>query len=490
LRYGGQLALLAVLGIAADRATSSFSAAERSPVESNTASAAVNRIVADADRIPAESRYENVLALRKEGKYAEALAVLDKLIATQPGDALGYLYRAELEADCGLLDEALGDAKLASNGHRNDATLHACQARIYLAKGDYAQARNECEHILKYGYQNADLLYLRSQALTGLKQYALAMADYRSARNALSGSQSLQPSTALAVAGGGLTVDASRGTDRKPRIEIWRDRTDPAPKQIDGGPAAALAPSGQTLAFSTDKYAIKIVDLNGKQPERLLPGTNSPITAMTFCRDGHWLASAAQDRAITVWNLDTGTIAYALDGHTNLITSLAYCPSEDLLGSGSVDQTVRLWSLKEGAWVRTLTGHQVSVNAVAFAPLGRLLASGGADKRIKLWDTSTGAEVSTLEGHSAEITSLAFSRDGRMLASGSADFTWPNWPGQVKLWNTVTGALITTFGGHANGVYKVAFEPESTRLVSAGADFELRSWDVSVFAPTVMVVKK
>ena len=56
---------------------------------------------------------ESILELRAEGKLAEALEKLNKLIAAHPGDSLGYLYRAELETDCGMLPQALGDSDVA-----------------------------------------------------------------------------------------------------------------------------------------------------------------------------------------------------------------------------------------------------------------------------------------------------------------------------------------------------------------------------------------
>ena len=492
IRYGGQLALLAVLGIMAGQATSSFSAAERSANEVKAGSTLEKPLEAKpasrAARV--DSRYETIMSRRGEGHYAEALAALDKVIAAKADDYQAYLTRAELETECGLLDRALDDANQAAKGRKDDPAVRACLARIYLAKGDFPQARSECEHVLKYDFKNSQVLYLRSLALTGMKDYGRSLADYRSARQIFSGSRAFQPTTALAVARSGLTMDACRNADLKPQVEIWRDRKDTSPTMIEGGPAAALSPDGRLLAFSVNKRDVKIIDLAGKRPEVLLRESTAPISVLLFVRDGRWLASASEDRMIRLWDVDTGKAAQVLDGHSSAIASLAYSPSEDKLASGSNDQTIKLWNLTDGQCERTLTGHQANVTALAFAPLGRLLASGGSDKVIKLWDSATGTEVSTLEGHSAEITSLAFNKDGRVLASGSADMTWPLWPGQVKVWNTVSGTPITTFGGHPHGVFKVAFEPDSDRLVSAGADFELRSWDLSPFLNGAPIVKK
>ncbi len=492
VRYGSQITLLAVLGIVAGQATSSFSAAERSSNDSRTGNSTTRK--AEEKPIvshPAnEGRYSAIANLREDGHYPEAMAALDKLIAAQPGDSLARLYRAELETECGELTKALDDARLAANGRKDDPAVRACLARIYLAQGDFAQARNECEQVLKYDFKNCQVLYLRSLALTGMKEYGRALADYRSARQSFSGSRTIQPATALAVARGGLTMNAGRAADQKAQIEIWRDRQDTTPKVVEGGPAATLSPDGKLLAFNTNKRFVKLVDLSGQRPELLLQESDSPITALLFVRNGRWLASASEDRVIRLWDLETGKIAQVLDAHTSPIASIAYSNADDLLATGYADQSIKLWNLKDGNCVRTLAGHQASVTALAFAPQGRLLASGGPDRIIKLWDSATGAEVSTLEGHSAEVTSLAFSKDGRLLASGSADSTWPQWPGQVKLWNTVTATLTATFGGHPHGVYKVVFEPESNRLVSAGTDFELRTWDLTPYIPGASLVKQ
>jgi serine/threonine protein kinase len=492
IRYGSQFALLAVLGIVAGQATSSFSAAERAGSDSRTASPSTRKgeEKAIAHEPGNQGRYDAIASLRAEGQYAQALAALDKAIAAHPGDSMAHLYRAELKAECGQLNQALEDARLAAKERPDDPTVRACLARIYLARGDFAQARSECEQVLKYDFKNSQVLYMRSQALTGMKEYARALADYRSARQSFAGSWAIQPATALAVASGGLIMDACRGGDLKSQIELCRDRKVATPRTMEGGPAATLSLDGNLLAFSVNKQDVKVVDLSGQRHELLLHDANASISALLFVRDGRWLASASEDRVIRLWDTETGKVAQVLEGHSGPIASLAYSSLGDLLASGSADQNIKLWNLKDGTCVRTMIGHQANITALAFAPLDRLLASGGTDRVIRLWDSATGAEVSTLEGHSAEVTSLAFSKDGRVLASGSADLTWPLWPGQIKLWNTVTGSIITTFGGHPHGVYKVAFEPESNRLVSAGADFELRSWDVTPFVPETTFAKK
>ena len=492
LRYGGQLALLAVLGIVAGQATSSYSAAEKSNPEKSSIVPDVKNppAAASAGHASANSRYEPILELRAEGKLTEALDKLNKLIAAQPGDSMGHLYRAELETDCGMLSQALEDSDLALKERRADSAVHACRARIFLAKGEYPEALVECDRVLNYGQQNPAVLYMRSKALTGMKQYGQALSVYRSARAQVSRAQAFEASTALAVGQGGLTINASKGSDLKPRIEIWRDRSDTSPKMINGGPGGALASDGHSLAFVVDKSEIKIIDLADKQNAVVLKGSGSPILTLVYCRDGQWIASACEDRRIRIWSVADGKLVHTFEGHEMAITGLAYSPIDDMLASSSADQTIRLWDLKQGNCRRTLAGHEAAINAVAFAPQGRLLASGSADKLIKLWDCATGAEIGTLSGNSAEVTSLAFSKDGRVLASGSADPTWPLWPGQIKLWNTVSGALITTFGGHPNGVYQLAFDPDSGRLISAGADFQLRSWDVSSYSTDISAVKK
>lgn len=491
IRYGGQLALLALLGIAAGQATSSFNAAERStPDRETTASIPPRTSLARSRDTAPDSRYEAILKLRNDGNFALALEKLNQVIEGQPNDSLAYLYRAELETDCGMLTQALADADRVVKEHSADPVVHACRARILLARGDFVDALNECDRVLNYDLQNPNVLYMRSLALNGLKQYRPGLSAYRSAHKLLPRTQPFQPSTGLALGKNGLTVDAGKGTDLKPRVKIWRDAKDASPRTLDGGTAIALAPDGHTLAIGADKNIVNLIDLEDKQPASSFTGHDGPITALAFCREGRWLASASEDRTIKVWNVEDGKLIYNLDGHSKPIKSLAYCPVNDLLASGSGDQTIRIWNLKRGTCQHTVTGHQGEVLALAFAPLGRLLVSGSADKLIKFWDSATGSEIGTLSGHSSEVTSLAFSKDGRMLASGSADLTWPLWPGQIKLWQTVSGSLITTLGGHPNGVYQLAFDPDGDRLVSAGPDFQLRYWEPGTYAQGVTAAKK
>ena len=171
-RYGSQLALLAILGLAAGEATSSFSAAEKSSTDANAAFSNTKKPAGEptGERPAINPRYESILALRNDGKFAEALEKLNKIIAAQPEDSLGYLYRAELETDCGLLTQALADSNRVLKAGGADSAIHRCRARIFLAKGDFPEALIECDRVLNYDQQNPDMFWLwLAWALTGMK---------------------------------------------------------------------------------------------------------------------------------------------------------------------------------------------------------------------------------------------------------------------------------------------------------------------------------
>jgi WD40 repeat protein/serine/threonine protein kinase/tetratricopeptide (TPR) repeat protein len=477
LRYAGQLALLMALGVVAGQMTSSFHAAERKPpaeksLRSENRPANLSR--AEAKKA-AEARYAKVLALRSDGRYADALSLLDKEMAENGPDGYGLVYRAGLEIQLGQSAEALADTERATDSGGPAAAIQACRAEIFLQKGEYRAALEACDRASSLDPKNATVTYLRSQALTGWKQFRMAADVFRQAYQHTSG-QVYHATTGLGITPAGQIVATTAGRDRRNGVRIWQSADDKTPATQTGGPTMALSPDGSTMALGSEDNAIHIVDLAKHQTRLTIPAGTRPATALAFCHGGEWIAAGNKDGSVSIWNCDSGSLMTTLTGHQGSVTCLAYREKSGTLASGGVDRTVRVWDVVSGACKQTVAGHQATVNAVAISNDGKLLASGASDKLVKVWDIERGSELQTLTGHTADVTCLAFGPDDRQLASGSADLLWPDWPGQIKIWETGTGKSVTTFGGHPHGVYQLAFDRASGKLASAGTDWQIRWW--------------
>lgn len=121
-----------------------------------------------------------------------------------------------------------------------------------------------------------------------------------------------------------------------------------------------------------------------------------------------------------------------LIGHKSDVTALCFHPQVDLIASGSADRTVRVWNLGDGKCWKLLLGHEAEITCLKFSPNGRFLASGDAKGVILVWSLEKGKCVKKFGLHKSAVFSLDFSKEGSLLVSGANDNTIRIWNGHDK----------------------------------------------------------
>jgi WD40 repeat protein/tRNA A-37 threonylcarbamoyl transferase component Bud32 len=157
--------------------------------------------------------------------------------------------------------------------------------------------------------------------------------------------------------------------------------------------ALAFSPDGTTLTvpegFHGGPNTITLWAVTEEPPRARaqLHGHNSPVTCLTFTRDGRGLLSGSQDRTVRLWDLSRTRPGERTTwhGHVAALDSLALAPDRAVLVSDAWDATSRLWSLSgEWPWNASVISRSGG-GALAFTPDGRLLAAGDANQ-LRLWD--------------------------------------------------------------------------------------------------------
>ena len=99
------------------------------------------------------------------------------------------------------------------------------------------------------------------------------------------------------------------------------------------------------------------------------------MTSLAVNRGGTLLASASFDKTVRLWELPGGKPGRVLRGHTDRVRAVAFSPDGKTLASAGSDQTVRLWDLATGETISVFTGHTDTVRALVFDPGGSFLVS-------------------------------------------------------------------------------------------------------------------
>jgi WD40 repeat protein len=288
---------------------------------------------------------------------------------------------------------------------------------------------------------------------------------------------------AVSVAGQGSMLIAGTGDGT---IGLWNSDSGEVTRSFKGGhsgPIAAMAvsPDGRLLATGSSDRTIRLIDLAGDRPARVLKGHGGSVQGLAFSPQGDRLVSAAADGGIKVWEVATGQGVIAFghappkDGPMQPVRAIAFTGEGSLI-SASGDGTLKTWTYS-GSWSapRTFGPHSDRVLAIDFSPDGKLMAAGAGDPsrsgELKLWDIARGETVRVLDTlHSDTIFALRFSPDGKRLASAAADKF-------LKVTDVATGKELRSFEGHTHHVMSVDWKNDGKQLVTGGADKVLKLWD-------------
>ena len=94
---------------------------------------------------------------QKEGKFKEALEILNKMITVTPEDATLYIARADVEREMKHEDLALVDLEEAIRLNPSSADAYLLRGNIYLTQKKKALAKMDFEKAISLGIPPADL---------------------------------------------------------------------------------------------------------------------------------------------------------------------------------------------------------------------------------------------------------------------------------------------------------------------------------------------
>jgi WD40 repeat protein len=253
---------------------------------------------------------------------------------------------------------------------------------------------------------------------------------------------------------------------------------------------------------------VQIINLDTLKEERFLQAPQN-IIAVALAPDGETLAWSLEDNTIQLLQVSDQEVLHTLSGHTGVVTKLRFSPDGDLLVSASHDYSVRVWNL-QGEALRSFQPPG-EVLGIGISPDGSMLATVPYDGPVALWDLDTLKKIKDLGGSGGYDTSDAeFSPDGRCVAADLATglYLWSISDGEL-VWNEIKNSMTVAFSpdarylayadiddhsnvflstvdgsqivhvlaGHQGPVWGMFFSPDSHLLVSADG-LDIRIWRV------------
>ncbi|CEI98788.1 hypothetical protein RMCBS344292_12888 [Rhizopus microsporus] len=201
----------------------------------------------------------------------------------------------------------------------------------------------------------------------------------------------------------------------------------------------------QTLAVdTTDVYATAGLSVNGIDEEENAKHPLDAIWAISFSKDGKYMATGGQNCVINVWkvlrDLDRSDNMSIQDisphqpsikvfhdipirvytGHKADVLDICWSKSNFLI-SGSMDKTVRLWHISQDICLCVFQ-HLDIVTSVKFHPKDdRFFLSGSMDSRLRLWSIPEKRVAFWNEIQNGNmITAVGFTIDGKTACAGAS----------------------------------------------------------------------
>jgi len=291
---------------------------------------------------------------------------------------------------------------------------------------------------------------------------------------------------------------------------------------------AFIFPHGASLILVWDKKDLQVWDIQTAIGSKLILDYHAAeITDIVFSKDGHYFASASDDKTICLWSVNVHPVLLKRYSHHRASVNVV-CFSKDgqWLYSGGKEGLVRIEKVKINSIYDNVvaSGHVLGVAGFAFFSQRSIIASIGRDNTICFWNVSkkvlnyrfaliqpyTNTFLSSLasdprgdyfvlgstrgsiyfgnyntknilnkslQGHSACVTGLCLG--AQVLAASSLD-------GKIRLWEVkyheeswyVNEKKTIVLRGHT-GIVNISLSPSEQVLASSGEDGSVRLWEIA-----------
>ncbi|MBX9853865.1 MAG: hypothetical protein K2X86_19150 [Cytophagaceae bacterium] len=189
----------------------------------------------------------------------------------------------------------------------------------------------------------------------------------------------------LIFTGNGL-VSAGTGDSSILRWDVNEDKSALVAKISAKIKCVAVAPDNQTLAVGDDKGQVILIE-NGKETV-LFEKKGRTIHAVTFGKNGKWIAAGDDIGTIRIWNAEEKKLIGTLSGQKARINDIKFSNDARFLATASFDASARIYNMNNlNEAPLELKDHNSWAWSLAFSPDGNKLLVGCVDKLIRIWPT-------------------------------------------------------------------------------------------------------
>ncbi|MDB5340167.1 MAG: hypothetical protein JWN70_5786 [Planctomycetaceae bacterium] len=233
------------------------------------------------------------------------------------------------------------------------------------------------------------------------------------------------------------------------------------------------------------------------------------VRALSFSRDGQYIATAGNDKMVRIWRAADGALLKELEGHTRHVYNVAFHPNGKHLISGDLMGILKQWEVESWQLVRDydaklLTGYDPTFKAdcggirgIDFSPDGRFLAVGGIGEvsnafagigkpMVLIFDWVTGQRIHVLSPKGAfqgTVWGLQFHPSGSFLLGVGGGGSGGMW-----FWDVETGTALLDVA-LPQVAFDLSIHPDGLRIAVASYDNSIKIFDLGPKTPDAAPAK-
>ena len=249
----------------------------------------------------------------------------------------------------------------------------------------------------------------------------------------------------------------------------------------------AFSPDGTHLAVATD-IGLWWYELATMQPVELWETERGMVSAVSFSRDGQWIATGDADGIVKV--LDTRNQQYIVEigqreKFNHGIAQLRFSPDGQYLAASRYHfSPISVWSAKTEAPIlnftveKPKTGYGSLPFPICFSHNGTLLAYMSCDNEILVKQIEAGEQIAHFTVRSPQVDSLDFSPCGQFLTAGIQKREGGSQTVEVYIWNILkeTVETVIEYSGYQ---VRLAYLSEGSLRVADIYEDEVVIWNAS-----------
>jgi WD40 repeat protein len=211
-------------------------------------------------------------------------------------------------------------------------------------------------------------------------------------------------------------------------------------------------------------------------PENLPFGRSSPVTAISYSRDGEYLVAGYENGSVNYFAIHQGNPIWKF-ANPPTVSDVAISADIRFIFVSNETPKISVWDISNRRQQKDSMAGPAGIRKLRLSPDGQLMLAGGTGQSVYLWDPNSQGLINSFANLGGRAIDFDFSFDNKYVAIGLAT-------GDIKVFKTPalvdtlkSPELESTFKVYSGQIPDLAFAPNSSMIAAGNGQNSLQVMD-------------